>query len=249
MPDIQTTPQLHPVVANYIAFLKSHEKIVAVVLGALLIWHCWGGWIQHQIDKDKLAASQAAQVAAVQAQSNQDKQTALTKQIADLKTAMGQVQANDAVLTQAVAARDAALAKTKAQIASATLPEVITTWQSLVPNVIAADFTPLDQGMTAVSDNAARNTVSALEELSVDRANIKDLNNVVAGKDDIIGKQSDAITSSSTLIDGLHKQIDADQKACQAQITSLQAQQKKKSRSWFLRGLGIGAGIVAFILK
>ena len=240
--------QIHPIVSNYTSFIRSHERLLAIVLGAFLIYHCYGAYLTNSIEKAKALASSTSQTLAVQQQANADQTTKLNTQLSDLKIQMEQVQANNAALSQAIASRNQALAQTQANVATATLPQVVVQWQSLVPGLTTGDFTADAKG-TIVSDAAARATVSSLAELPIDRANIKDLETEITGKDAVITSQGNAITSSNTLITGLNTQIQDQTKACNAQIVLIKAEAKKGKRSWFLRGLGIGGGIIAFVLR
>lgn len=98
---------LHPVLTNYIAWIKAHEKLLIIVLGAFLVFHFYGDvlnvWTEH--DKRQVAVQQfVAQTAQQKAQADSQQNVLLLQQVADLKlqyaTLAAQNQANRIKRTQ-----------------------------------------------------------------------------------------------------------------------------------------------------
>jgi hypothetical protein len=238
-----------PVIHNWVTFIKGHQTLFLGAVAAVLIWKCWGGWLSYTIDKARKESDTATQALVAQHQKDTDKETNLIAQINDLKATIVQQQTLAAQLEQGIQARDAQLSKTLAEIQTAPITSVVENWEALIPNVTAAEFTTNSGGTVTVSGNVTRATVTALTELPAAQADRDNWKQVADSKDIIITKQADSITNSNTLIAGLHNELDAQAKACTAQVNLIKTEAKKSKRSWFLRGLSIGGGIVAFILK
>jgi hypothetical protein len=224
----QTAPA--PVIPNwvhaYILWIKSHEKLVIIAVGAFLLLHFYDRGLTAWEAYDKRNATQAAVKVQTDTTINKDLTDQLSKMKADAD------KRNSEIATEIKQALSG-LAKQQSQDAQATQQQIVDRWKLLLPmkpNAVQTNGT-----VDSITVEAANQTVQALEQIPVLQTEVSDLNAKILIDDGIIGTQD-------SLIVGLNKQI-IDEKASHVADVNLEKVKAKKS---FIKGLKIGivVGIV-----
>lgn len=227
-----------------IPFLKNHERLILglAALGTILL--CFNWWIDRSATtasaKDVLAQQQLQAQKDMNAHLEQDAQ-AKDKQYEELLAAVTQqIQGLESAMT----VRNTQLAK--AQQTDKTMPpsELAQHWEGLIdePNGITSGTAGL-----LVDDQAARTTVSELEQVPILQQNVADDTDIIAAREKQIGSLTDAYTSCQKNVSGLGVQITDADTACKAQVAAAKAVARKSKRNWFLAGMAAGAAIVSRI--
>jgi len=221
------TPNLTPApgslhwVSVYGAWIKAHEKILIIVLAALLLYRGGQGIENAFLHHDSKVASQAAIVVKSDDSSNK----ILLDQLAQMKAdALAQQKA----LTTAIQQTNAALAAQQKKDAALSPTEIDTRWEGLV-SLPPGSVVPLTVSTTSVTNEAAVQTVQALEEIPALKIQVTDLTTELNTDQKIIGQEDNTII-------GLNKQI-VDEKASHVADVNLEKAKAKKS---FWRGFKIG---------
>ena len=226
------------------AYIQRHEKLLAIVLAALLIWGVTGkienvitahdqrvlaadkSTLQDQADKNAAIAQANAQLAA-QAQAQAAATAAANKQLEQSNNALAAAltarQANDASLPPSdVAARIELLAKLPA---ASVVPT--TTGYTVTSPAAVSILQDLDTVGTLTGENVnlKAETVNDQKEIATDVLLINGLNSQVSG---------------------LNLQLGAATKVCKDQVAVTKAEARKSKRRWFVAGFV--AGITVDIL-
>lgn len=209
-----------PPVAAPTGWLKTHERLIIIVIVAFVMYRAGQGienmWIRHD---DHIAAAATVKVV---------DDTATNKSVADqLAELKASDQAQTAALNSKLQDAVSALAKQQAQDSAATQQQILDRWKLLVP--IKPGSIQSSGNTDTITPDAATQTVQALETIPVLESQVSDLNAKLLIDDGIIGKQDD-------LIVGLNKQI-VDEKASHVADVNLE---KAKARKSFLRGFKYG---------
>jgi hypothetical protein len=205
---------------KWITFIKAHEKLIIIVIAALILFRAGQGienmWIRH----DDHLAQQAATKVVVDTTANKD----LTDQLAQLKA---DSERHNAVIDLEIKTAISGLAKQQAIDANATQQQILDRWKLLLPMKPGA--VQSNGSMDTITSEAATETVQALERIPILELQVNDLNAKLLMDDGIIGKQDG-------LIAGLSKQI-VDEHA--SHVADVNLEKAKAKRSWF-RGFKIG---------
>lgn len=230
-----------------LGWIKKHERILIVLM--CLVAGVWVGnrWIDN-------SASKTSIVAALSAQQLQDMKATNKQQADQTQQATTLYQQTITALTQqnaslsaAVAARNAGLSNQQTKNNTAPLPILAQRWKQLV-ELQDGDLAASPNGIT-VSDAGSRATVNQLERVPVLEADLVDTQNVADNRQTELDKANGLIGSINAQVAGLNATVAKEAKDCKAQIDEINANNRKDKRNWFLRGLGIGASIAAYLLK
>lgn len=214
--------------ASEIAWIKAHERLLIFAVSAFLLFRAGQGIENIILKHDSKAATQSAVVVNQDAVSNK----ALTDQLAQMKAS---VDSQTSQINASIATSKAALLAQQKKDALSTPSEINARWQGLLP-LRPGSIIQLTPDTTFITNDAANQTVQALEQIPVLQSNITYLTQEINAQGNEISKQSD-------LIAGLNKQI-VDETEKDKVDSSLAKAQGRKS---FLRGLKIGfiAGAVS----
>ena len=226
-----TDQELHPVLTHYIAWLKSHEKILIVVLSAWLVWHVYGKGIDAWIEHDKRVSTIAAQQVKVDDTANQQ----LTQQVADLKqqlaTLSAQAQAKQAE-------RIVVVQQQKDKIQQAAPSELATSLSALL-SVPQTDVTATQDGLIQLSQSAAKTDVNDLIDGNAAKEQLFDTQSELKACTAVTKKDDD-------LIAGLNTQLKDEKASHVADVNLEKAKAKKAWRNGFKWGAvaGFVGGII-----
>jgi len=217
--------------------LKAHERLILVLVALGIGFFAYGKYLSMRSNADNLKFQQAEVTLSTQVKINEQQAIQNAALVKDL-------EAKDASL---VAANTSLVSKQAAQIKqveSDTLIQVAAEWQRLTsPSGGQVVATPT--GATVNAD-AARQAVEALDTNIELKAELTNETQVVVNLQKIVDAQQIQIV-------GLKVQIGDATAACNAQVKSLKAGAAKSKRNAFLHGLemglGVGAGLVAYLLK
>jgi len=219
------------------SLLKAHERLILVLVALGIGFFAYGKYLSMRSNADNLKFQQAEATLNAQVKINEQQAIQNAALVKDL-------EAKDASL---VAANTSLVSKQTAQIKqveSDTLVQVAAEWQRLTsPSGGQVVATPT--GATVNAD-AARQAVEALD------TNIE-LKAELANETQVVQNLQHIVDAQQTEIVGLKVQIGDATAACNAQVKSLKAGAAKSKRNAFLHGLemglGVGAGLVAYLLK
>jgi hypothetical protein len=226
------------------AFVKHHEKLLAVILAAALIWGVVGKVQDAIAAHDKAAYAAAASVTAAQAEKNAALATAsaaLAQQAQAQATATAaankQLEASNAALITALANQRAIDAK----LSPPELAARIETLAALPPNSVV----PATAGYT-VTAPAAVSIAQSLETVSTQAGEIVNLKSEAANDRKQIAAQDALVLGLNQQIAGLGLQIGDQTKECKAQVATVKAEARKSKMRWFKAGVVVGfvAGVV-----
>jgi hypothetical protein len=232
------------------SFLIDHEKLLIVVLGAILIF---AGYVKvsniiaahdaANLKQAQIVAAQQADANAVLAKQNAALAAQAQQDAAALKVLNDKVVAQNQQLTNANVALANAL--TKQQKTDASLPptDLALRWQQIVPTLPPDSVKVATTGEMDVTQAGAVATVQQLEKVPVLQ---QQLDNETAQKnndDSLIAQQNKSlfdfggqVTGLNNQIVGLNKQIVDNSAVCQDQIKVVKDQAAKSKRRWFIIG-------------
>ena len=226
------------------AFIKQHEKLLAIVLGAALVWGVVGK-VNDAIaahDSRTLAADTAklqAEVAATAAQA-----TANAKAAADYKALADKTAAANQALEQSNVALAVALSKQQkvdAGLPPTALAERIETLASLPPNSVV----PQQSGYS-VTAPAAVSIAQTLETVGTQKQEIANQQQEITNGATLLAAQTSRVDGLNKQIDNLGLQLTGADKVCTDKIAVVKADARKSKLKWFKAGVVVGfvAGVV-----
>lgn len=226
------------------AFVKHHEKLLAIVLAAGLIWSVAGKIQDAVAAHDQKAYAAAASITAAQAEKNAAMATAnaalaqqAQAQAAATAAANKQLEASNAALRDALANQRAI----DAQLSPPELAVRIETLAALPPNSVV----PAPGGYT-VAQPAAVSIAQTLETVSTQAGEIVNLKSELGNDKKQITAQDALVLGLNNQITGLGLQIGDQTKQCKAEVAAVKAEGRKSKVKWFKAGVVVGfiAGIV-----
>lgn len=225
------------------SWLKVHERLIIVAILALSTVFLSSKYLDHVADKDRAAATQAAQVLTQQQTLNQTLAAQVAVAQKNNQDLIIQLSQQNAVLQTQQAQRTIVLQQQVATDKTLPLPDLGNRWAQLA-KLNPGDITATTAGIT-VTPQGALQTTTMLEELPVAQNNLDD---VTKQRDNLNTELDSTKTINNQLVTqvaGLQTAaIDAD-KVCKAEIVSTKATARKGKLKAFLYGAGVGAGVVA----
>ncbi len=221
--------------AGYIAWLKAHEKLLIVVLGAVLAFSLYGKGLNAWIEHDKRQADIAAQKVAADAIANKaqaDANKLIADEIVVLKV---QMQRQELLLQQAMNKRADDTAKQKKIDDVMNVSELAQRTQALL-KVGHIEPSSYQSGSLVFDDAAAHANVNALEDLQQAKADVVDLKAEVVTQKTLITKQEEQVGGLQKEVSGLKTEL-VDEKVSHKKDVDLE--RAKAKRSW-LRGFKVG---------
>lgn len=226
-PLIVTTAASVGFLAAEIAWVKAHEKLLILVLAAFLLYRTGQGIENVILKRESIIANQAA----VTVKSDDAANTAGQKLLDQMKTA---ADAQTKTLNDLITKSKAAYTDQIKKDASATPSQIDARWQQLLPMKPGA-VKSIDQETTGISNDAANQTVQALEQIPVLQTQVISLTTELDADQKVIIQQDGVIV-------GLNKEI-VDEKAQDVADVKLE---KAKSKHSFWKGFkyGVVIGVV-----
>jgi hypothetical protein len=231
------SPAALTVAANPIrTFLVHHERLIVIVLAAVLLWF-FSGKIENVIAAHDNANLAALKVTAGQ-QADADKKTAMlvAQQAADFKALNDKLAAQDSALRQTNRNLSSALAQRQQTNNDLTTPELLTRWNQLVPNAGAA----IVNGQTMLPDAGAHATVNELEKVPVLTGQLANEEKVASNLSELLASSTGQVSTLNDNVAGLKLELADNDKVCKAQIATVKAAARKSKRNWFIGGFITG---------
>jgi hypothetical protein len=228
------------------SWLQRHERLIIVALvllaGGWLINH----WLNDSAAKDSAQSAVAMQQVESQKSANVQLAAAVTQSTQQYQALVTTLTQQNMALEQSIATRNTGLKTQQVADKSLPLPQIASRWKTLVtlePN----DLVPDSVGGISITDAGARATVGQLEQIPVLQSNLVSVQSVSDNRQLQLDSSSTLAASQTLEIAGL-KSLNSDQDlACKKQVSSLKAASRKSKLNWFLRGLGVGAGVGAYV--
>lgn len=220
---------------GYIDWLKAHEKLLIVVLGAALAFSLYGKGLNAWIEHDKRQADIAAQKVQADAVANKalaDNNKLIADDILVLKV---QMQRQELLIQQAMNKRADDTAKQKKTDDAMNASELAQRTQALL-KVGHIEPSSVQSGSLVFDDTAAHANVNALEDLQQAKADVIDLKSEVVSQKSLVAKQEEQVGGLQKEVTGLKVEL-ADEKVSHKKDVDLE--RAKAKRSW-LRGFKVG---------
>src|SRR5208337_621046 len=230
-------------------WLIDHEKLIIVVIAAILLWWGYGKYAQIRLDHDNAAlqqqklivAAQVQQNAALAAQAQKDAAQAAADKAA-LQALSDKVAAQNQQLVAANTALATALTKQQHTDAGLPIPDLVNRWAQLAPGTnFASAVTP--GGNVEVTPSNALATVQTLEQVPALKQELVNETTEKTNDDQIIVAQNKSILDLGTQVGTLNSsltgafKLDTDHQAqCVEQIKVVKDEARKSKRHWFVIG-------------
>lgn len=225
-------------IATISGYIKTHEKLLAVVLAVGLIWGVTGkvndaiaAHDQRTLDADK--ATLQAQVEKNTAIAQANAQLAAQYQALAQQTAAAnkQLEASNAALVTALSQRQA----TDATLAPSDLAARIESLTALPTNSVVST----SNGFSLTAP-AAVSIAQHLESVPALTAQVTNLETEKANDEKQLSLQTDLVQGLNTQISGLKLTLGDATKVCSDQIAVVKADARKSKRRWFVAGFITG---------
>jgi len=227
------------------SWLKQHETIILIILFILSGLFVGNKILNHIEAKDQRAYTAAQQALNLTQVQNQQLAQEMEKTTEQYKELVAELNANNTRLIQNIQVRDQQTKKQ--QTADLTLPltDIVQRWVELAV-LVPGDVQNVN-GNLVVTDSGARKTVQELELVSNLTKDFEDGKMLLADKDKQISAQDGVVAGLNKEIGGLNHQIQDEQTACKTEVAFVNAKARKGKLNWFLRGMGVGGAVVAYI--
>ena len=221
-----TAPTSQNWIEKWVALVKAHERLIITAVAAFLLFRAGRGIENIILKHDEKAAESAATLV------QQD--TVSNKQLQDQLTSMkASADAQTAKLKADIQSQLASIAAQKKKDASSTPAQIADRWEQLLP-LRPGSITSVDPSTTGVTNEAANQTVQALEEIPVLKTQVVDLTTELNTSQGIVIQQD-------TTIAGLNTQIVDEKKSHVADVNL----EKQKAKHQFWKGFKIGVVVGA----
>lgn len=242
------------------SFLMDHERLLIVIIAAIVLWWGYGKYAQIRLDHDSAALKQAQIVANQQATQNaallvqaQQNAAVVAADKAQLQALTDKVTAQNQQLANANIALATALSKQQKTDASLPVPDLVNRWAQLVPGTNFSGAVTSGNNIQVTPSNALA-TVQQLEKVPALMAELANEVQLKANDDQIIVSQNKSIADLNTQVTTLNaavagaKQLDVDhQKAADEQIKVVKDECRKSKRKWFVIGYIAGFASKVFL--
>lgn len=231
-----TVPNVHPIVNNWIAFIKAHEFIiiVALLLGSALFVAQKYFDLSAAIENHRAqqaTASLTAQTNTTNAEITQVKQSLVAYQDALVKSAAQNTQ-----LQKVIDQRNSALTNQQKADTLLSSSNLATRWISQVgDNGIAATTAGFD-----VSNTAAIATVQTLEQVPVLKQDLKDEQSKEVNLQTDITAANDLVSKGKETAASMALEMQDKDKVCSAQLAVVKADARKSKLKTFFTGVVVG---------
>lgn len=226
------------------AFIKQHEKLLAIVLGAALVWGVVGK-VNDAIathDSRVLAADTAklqAEAAATAAQAATN-----AKDAADYKALADKTTAANTALEQSNIALAVALSKQQ-KVDAALPPTELATRIELLASLPPNSVVPAQTGYS-VTAPAAVSIAQTLETVGTQKQEIANQKQEIVNGATLLTAQTSRVDGLNKQIGDLNVQLGGADKVCNDKIATVKQDARKSKFRWFKAGVVVGyvAGVV-----
>lgn len=241
---MSTTPNpvTTPTLTGVSTFLKTHERIILVLIASIVIYGLYSHVLGYLADHDQAVSTKAQVVLQAQLQANQAALADEKQQLVQYQQLAQQVLQSNTALAAATQQRQQQTQVQQKTDSSLQPADLAARWSTLTKTV---GVTPTLTGYS-VTPTAALTTVQDLEtipQLSADlvasKQETSNETNLVAG----LTKLNDGLNNQ---VGGLNQTLTDQTKSCNAQIITLKAQARKSKLHWF--GAGVAVGYVGGLL-
>lgn len=229
------------------AFLLDHEKLLIVVIAAVLIFAGYVKVTNILAAHDKAQLQQAQVVADAQKAANVQLAQQVQEDKAALQALTDKVTAQNQQLTNANIALATALSKQQKTDASLPPSDLAQRWAQITPSMPAGGVTVAADNSMKVTQAGAVATVQELEKVPVLTQQLTNVTTEKTNDDQVITKQNQSIFNLNSQVGGLQKQIVDNDKVCQAAIKVEKDNARKGKRRWFIIGFITGFASKAFL--
>lgn len=231
-------------------WLLDHERLIIVLIAAVLLWWGYGKYAQIRLDHDNAALQQQKIVVAAQVQQNaalaaqaQKDATQAAEDKAALQVLSDKIAAQNQQLISANTALATALTKQQKTDATLPIPDLVNRWAQLAPGVNFDGTAISNSGNVAVTPSNVRATVQTLEQVPVLKTELANETTQKQNDDQIITTQNKNIfdlgSSINTLnleVAGKDKLIVDNTKQCTDEKNVMKDEFRKSKRHWFYFG-------------
>lgn len=227
-------------------FLLDHERLILVVVVAVVLWFGYGKYAQIQLehDQEQLAAQKLITDAQVKANQQLAQQVAADAQ--QLKSLSDKVEAQNQQLANANVALVTALTKQQKTDASLPIPDLVSRWAQLVPGTDFAGTIDSGNNVKVTPANAVA-TVQQLEKVPVLTTELANERQQKQNDEQLLVAANKSILDLNGNVTGLNSLIVDNTKQCQTQIKVIEDEARKSKRKWFVIGYIAGFATKAFL--
>jgi len=215
------------------SFVKAHERLLIVVLGAVLLWGCVGKVESIIAAHDQKTLTQAELVLQAQIDKNAALIQQAQQQAQQYAQLAQQVQQQNTQLEQTNAALIAQLRAQQKTDSTLTDPELIARWKQLVPQVDAV----VANNQIQVTDAGAHATVSQLEEVPALQSELTNEQTRTQNEEKLVAQCNAQVATLGQEVTGLNAQIVDQKKKSSAQVAVVKAEARKSKLKWFVGGV------------
>lgn len=233
-----------PTVAETKTWLQKHENIIIAVFVLAVVLFLGNKWLGKSAADADAKAKQAQAVLVQQQQANAELLAEMKTADANYKASVDAMEKQYAGIISAIAQRQTILVQQQKADAAMSPSDLTKRWAGLV-NVSTSDIETNSIDYT-VTDNAARKTVSSLEEIPVLQQDKIDLQTAVADKQKEIDSCNTDLDKTKATVVGLQNAAKDQTNACNAQVSAIKKVDRAAKVKWFLYGYGAGfiSGVV-----
>jgi hypothetical protein len=212
-------------------FLKTHERLIIVVLCLIgLVW-CVNKYLDHASDKADAKAETAQQVVQQQIQVNAQLADQVKQTAAQYQSITDELMTENQQLLTAIASRNQTVSAQQQKDQSLPLPDLALRWENLA-SLKAADITATTSGLQ-VSEAGSRTTVQNLEQLPVLQSNLADMQKIADNYKEQTSSCQRVNSALTSQVDGLNKQISGMDASCKAEVAAVKAKARKEKLKAF----------------
>lgn len=219
------------------SWLLIHERLIITVLLLAVGVFFVQTILSHQAEKDSRAATAAQQALSIQQEENKQLAAQVAQSAAQTQQLVAQLTAENAQLQQGIQSRTVVLQTQQKAIQTLPVPDVVNRWNQLI-GTDASQMTVTPDGVS-ITPQAARDTVSQLEEVPVLKANLADTQTQVTNLTTELAASTDLNGLLTTQVSGLKVELTDTKTADAAVLKAEKANNRKGHLKWF------GAGYVA----
>src|SRR5208282_5184948 len=217
-------------------FLLDHERLILVVIAAIVIWVSYGKIADIIAQHDNANLQQAKVVTAAQEKTNAQQAAQVAADEAQRQALQAKLEAMNAQLVSANTQLATALATRQKTDATLPVTDLAARWNMLVP---LATPTVTTSGL-AVSQGGAVATVQALEQVPVLKQELTNETQLKQNDDQLLTADATSLVDFGHRVDGLNLLIADKDKQCTAQMAVVKAEAAKSKRRWGKIGFVLG---------
>jgi len=217
-------------------FLLDHERLILLVLAAVLLWWGYGKYADIRAQHDNVVLQQAKLATDAQLKATQAQTAQVEADAAQLQALQAKLEAQNAQLVAANTQLATALATRQKTDAALPVTDLAARWNMLVP---LATPTVTTSGL-AVSQGGAVATVQALEQVPVLKQELTNETQLKQNDDQLLTADATSLVDFGHRVDGLNLLIADKDKQCTAQMAVVKAEAAKSKRRWGKIGFVLG---------